>query len=78
MGCARQGYPNMNLRSDIMSLTELINKNRGRVVDAPGDNLLAEFGSVVDAVQCAVELQQELTERNKALPKERKMVFRIG
>ena len=39
---------------------------------------LAEFGSVSDAVQCAVEVQQELAERNKALPEERKMVFRIG
>jgi adenylate cyclase len=59
-------------------MTALINKNRGRVVDAPGDNLLAEFASVVDAVQCAVEIQQELAERNEALPEERKMIFRIG
>jgi len=60
------------------AMTALIKQNRGRVVDAPGDNLLAEFVSVVDAVQCAVEIQRELAERNKELPKERKMVFRIG
>jgi adenylate cyclase len=55
-----------------------IKQHRGRVVDAPGDNLLAEFASVVDAVQCAVEIQQDLAERNEDLPDERKMVFRIG
>jgi adenylate cyclase len=53
------------------SMTTHIRENRGRVVDAPGDNLLAEFASVVDAVQCAVEIQRELAERNEALPKER-------
>jgi adenylate cyclase len=60
------------------AMTALINKHRGRVVDAPGDNLLAEFASVVDAVQCAVEIQLDLAERNEALPEERKMIFRIG
>jgi adenylate cyclase len=60
------------------AMTELILQHRGRVVDAPGDNLLAEFASVVDAVQCAVEIQRELAERNTELPDERKMQFRIG
>jgi len=60
------------------AMTALIKQHRGRVVDAPGDNLLAEFVSVVDAVHCAVEIQRELAERNQELPKERKMVFRIG
>jgi class 3 adenylate cyclase len=41
-------------------MSTLIDKHRGRVVDSPGDNLLAEFGSVVDAVRCAVEIQEEL------------------
>ena len=50
----------------------------GRVVDAPGDNVLAEFASVVDAVQCAVEIQRELASRNAALPAARQMRFRIG
>jgi TolB-like protein len=47
-------------------------------VDTPGDNLLAEFTSVVDAVNCAVEIQRELAERNAELPYNRKMEFRIG
>ena len=59
-------------------ITSVIQKYRGRVVDCPGDNLLAEFASVVDAVQCAVEIQRELAERNVELPAERKMEFRIG
>ena len=50
----------------------------GRVVDAPGDNVLAEFASVVDAVQCAVDFQRELESRNTALPLPRQMRFRIG
>jgi adenylate cyclase len=48
------------------------------VVDAPGDNVLAEFGSVVDAVECAVEIQKELKTRNTDLPENRRMEFRIG
>ncbi len=59
-------------------IISLIQKYRGRVVDTPGDNLLAEFGSVVDAVSCAVEVQRELTQRNAELPNQRKMEFRIG
>ncbi len=60
------------------AMTALIKQHRGRVVDSPGDNLLADFHSVVNAVQCAVEIQQELAERNEGLPEDRKMVFRIG
>ena len=60
------------------AMTTLIQQYRGRVVDAPGDNLLAEFGSVVDAVNFAVEIQRELAERNAELPEERRMQFRIG
>jgi adenylate cyclase len=59
-------------------LYELIRQHRGRVVDSPGDNLLAEFASVVDAVQCAVATQKELQARNTELPENRKMQFRIG
>jgi adenylate cyclase len=59
-------------------MSTLIRKHRGRVVDSPGDNLLAEFGSVVDAVRCAVEIQEELRVRNAELPENRKMHFRIG
>jgi adenylate cyclase len=56
----------------------LIQQHRGRVVDSPGDNVLAEFASVVDAVECAVEVQQELKSRNAQLPLPRRMEFRIG
>jgi adenylate cyclase len=51
---------------------------RGRVVDSPGDNLLSEFASVVDAVQCAAEIQRELAERNSEIPEDRRMQYRIG
>jgi adenylate cyclase len=57
---------------------KLIRQYRGRVVDSTGDNLLAEFGSVVDAVQCAVEVQQVLSAKNETLPQNRRMSFRIG
>jgi adenylate cyclase len=59
-------------------MVDLIEQHRGRVVDSPGDNLLAEFGSVVDAVQCAVEVQQVLKAKNAELPENRRMQFRIG
>jgi len=49
-------------------MASLIQQYRGRVVDSPGDNLLAEFPSVVDAVNCAVEIQRGLAERNDDLP----------
>ena len=56
----------------------LIPQHRGRVVDSTGDNLLAEFASVVDAVQSAVEVQQVLRAKNSLLPENRRMEFRIG
>jgi adenylate cyclase len=55
-----------------------IHNHRGRVVDSPGDNILAEFASVVDAVKCAVEVQRELNDRNAELPEVKRMNFRIG
>jgi len=60
------------------SMSTLVQQNRGRVVDMTGDNLMAEFSSVVDAVKCAVETQKELSERNADLPENRRMFFRIG
>jgi adenylate cyclase len=59
-------------------ISDLIQQHRGRVVDAPGDNLLAEFASVVDAVQCAVAVQKEIQIHNLELPEARRMQFRIG
>ena len=60
------------------AMTKLIQEYKGRVVDSPGDNLLADFSSVVDAVNCTVEIQRELSERNAELPSARQMEFRIG
>jgi adenylate cyclase len=60
------------------AMFSLIEQHRGRVVDSPGDNILAEFASVVDAVQCAVAAQNELRARNAELPENRRMEFRIG
>jgi adenylate cyclase len=59
-------------------MKHIIPQHRGRVVDSTGDNLLAEFASVVDAVQAAVEIQQVLKAKNSLLPENRRMEFRIG
>jgi adenylate cyclase len=56
----------------------VIAKHRGRVVDMPGDNMLAEFASAVDAVEAAVAMQKQLGECNGRLPQGRRMVFRVG
>ena len=56
----------------------LIERNQGRLVDSTGDNLLAEFSSVVDAVRCAVQIQEDLKAKNDGLDASRKMEFRIG
>lgn len=60
------------------TMTSLIRQYSGRVVDAPGDNLLAEFVSAVDAVQCAVEIQRQLAGYNEDSSEECKIFFRIG
>jgi adenylate cyclase len=59
-------------------VADVIAKHRGRVVDMPGDNVLAEFISAVDAVQAAAAMQAQLTECNATLPEPRRMTFRIG
>ncbi len=56
----------------------LIHQHRGRIVGTAGDSVLAEFASVIDAVRCAVEIQQQLKTRNADLPAQRRMEFRIG
>jgi adenylate cyclase len=55
-----------------------IGEHRGRIVKTTGDGLLAEFASVVDAVRCAVKIQDEMTERNADVPPARRIEFRIG
>jgi len=66
----------LNAYKEVMG--SLIQQHRGRVVAAPGDNVLAEFASVVDAVQCGVEIQQVLRAKNAVVPENRRMEFRIG
>jgi adenylate cyclase len=55
-----------------------VHDHKGRIVDSPGDNVLAEFASTVEAVKCAVKIQENLKTRNADLPESRKMEFRIG
>ena len=59
-------------------IAEHVRKHEGRVVDSPGDNVLSEFASVVDALKCAVQIQKEISGQNTNLPESRKMEFRIG
>src|SRR6201982_369553 len=55
-----------------------IKEHRGRIVNTTGDGLLSEFGSVVDAVRCAVEVQREMAARNAGVNANRRIDFRIG
>ena len=59
-------------------LDRLIGEHRGRIANTAGDSVLAEFGSAVDAVQCAVEAQTALAEANDSLAPDRRISFRIG
>lgn len=68
----------LTLKSCQELMSGLIRQHYGRVVDSPGDNLLAEFSSVVDAVQGAVAIQKELRAKNAQEPAHRRMEFRIG
>lgn len=60
------------------AMTQYLEPHYGRVVNIAGDALLADFGSVVDAVRYAVEIQRELAARNAGLPADRRMEFRVG
>jgi len=67
------------LRAHLRQLVDpKINEHRGRIVKNTGDGLLAEFASVVDAVRCAVEVQQGMIDREPQVPDERRIRFRIG
>src|SRR5947199_10231235 len=59
-------------------MDRLITEHRGRIANTAGDSVLAEFPSVIDAVQCAVQAQQELAEANAGVPEDRRMSFRTG
>src|SRR5215208_1010281 len=59
-------------------MDRLIAQHRGRIANTAGDSVLAEFPSVVDAVRCAVAVQEQLREKNEGVPEERQLRFRIG
>ena len=59
-------------------INEIIQQHHGRVIDSPGDNILAEFASVVDAVNGAIKIQDGIKKSNTDTPKDRRMEFRIG
>src|SRR6476620_8407563 len=59
-------------------LDKLIGDHRGRIANTAGDSVLAEFGSAVDAVQCAVDAQTALAEANSHLSSDKRINFRIG
>src|ERR1700679_265434 len=64
------------LRSDLVDPTIAV--HNGRVFKRTGDGILIEFRSVVDAVRCAIEVQNGMVERNAGVPEDRRVVFRIG
>jgi adenylate cyclase len=64
------------LRSDLIDPTIAV--HHGRVIKRTGDGALVEFRSVVDAVRCAIEVQNAMVERNAGVPAERRIEFRIG
>jgi adenylate cyclase len=64
------------LRSDVID--PIISVHRGRVVKRTGDGAIVEFRSAVDAVRCAIEVQNAMVERNAEAPEDRRIVFRIG
>ena len=64
------------LRSDLIDPT--ISVHNGRVVKRTGDGVIVEFRSVVDAVRCAIEVQNAMVERNAGVPEDRRIEFRIG
>jgi len=66
------------LRRHRAAMATLIESHEGRIVNTWGDAVIAEFSSVVEAVQCAVEMQQELSGHNDGLPEAQRMIFRIG
>ena len=64
------------LRSDLVDPTIAV--HRGRIVKRTGDGSIVEFRSVVDAVRCAIEVQNAMVERNAGVPEDRRIVFHIG
>ena len=67
-----------SLKSHQAEVLPLVGEYGGRIIDTAGDGILAEFGSVVDAVECAVEIQAVMLRLNEDVPQGRRMQFRIG
>ena len=77
MGADEEGTLNA-LRGHREVVDGLIAAHRGRVFNSAGDSVIAEFASAVEATLCAVEIQQEIGRRNAAVPKDKRLEFRIG
>ncbi len=73
-----EAFTIQNLEENKRLISSLVEEYKGRVVDATGDNILAEFASVVNAVDCAVKIQHSLKIKNARLMENRRMNFRIG
>ena len=67
-----------NIAAHRFLISEIVQHHNGRVVDSPGDNILAEFASVVNAVYVAIKIQEKIKKSNKGIPENRRMDFRIG
>ena len=75
---ADEAWTIQSLEENKRLIVELVEEYKGRVVDAPGDNVLVEFNSVINAVECAVEMQKKLNKKNSKLMEDHRMNFRIG
>src|SRR5262245_43230729 len=67
-----------DLKDHLATVLPMVSGHQGRVIDTAGDGILAEFGSVVNAVECAVAMQKAMTTRNAEVEDARRMQFRIG
>src|SRR6202521_4431118 len=75
---ADEGATVRDLKAHQAVVLPMIAQRGGRIIDTAGDGILAEFGSVVNAVECAVAIQKIMTERNASIEPARAMQFRIG
>src|SRR5215467_7977050 len=75
---ADEGATVRDLKGHQTVILPIIGEHGGRVIDTAGDGILAEFGSVVNAVECAVAVQKVIAERNADIPPDRRMQFRVG
>src|SRR5437899_150073 len=67
-----------DLKAHQTIILPMVGDHSGRIIDTAGDGILAEFASIVNAVECAVAIQKVVAERNSAVEADRRMQFRIG